>query len=150
MKTLIFILSAFMSFNATSAEKFNGKAFAKTYFEAWSETQKPNAKAEDIEHYLKLLKDDIGHQHLPYDPEADRAEDNKDLMREGMTYYLGAHTDYSSELLSITEGLNVVIIKYAYKSQGVHPQTKEAVEINKELIEVLEIEDGLVSVIRKY
>jgi hypothetical protein len=132
------------------AHDFNPDTFAKEYFIAWSATQSPKANKQDIENYLEFLADDIGHQHLPYDPEATRSTDGKAKMREGMSYYLGAHTEYKSTLISLLTGYDVIIIKYETHSKGIHPQTKEELESKYKTIEVLELENNKVSVIRKY
>jgi hypothetical protein len=61
-----------------------------------------------------------------------------------------AHTEYSGILISFTVGHDVVVIKYATSSKGIHPQTKQVTAHNYMTLEVLEIENGRVSVIRKY
>ena len=136
--------------NVANAEQFNSEKFAKDYFDAWVATQSPTATNKDIEHYLSFLTDDIGHQHLPYDPDDTRSSEGKKNMSEGMNYYLGAHTGYSGKLISYTDGHDVVVIKYETSSKGIHPQTKQVIAQNFLTLEVLEIEDGKVSVIRKY
>ena len=128
----------------------NVEKFASEYFLAWSASQSPAATKKDIEIYLEFLTDDIGHQHLPYDALADRVPDGKTSMREGMRYYLGAHTEYKAKLMSIVSGYNVIVIKYSTFSKGKHPQTGEVMEQSYDMVEVLEIEKGKVSVIRKY
>ena len=151
MRTIAF--TCFCLFFGTSvviATELDEKAFAHKYFTAWASTQKPEASKQDLEHYLELLTDDVGHQHLPYDPEATRAADGKESMREGMTYYLGGHDEYSATLQSVTVGHDVVVIKYHSKAKGVHPQTKQLFEQNDNTVEVLEIENGKVAVVRKY
>lgn len=120
------------------------------YFDLWVTSQAPNASKEDIEKYLDLLVQDIGHQHLPYDPDDSLQPDGKDNMREGMLYYLGEHTEHSATLTSIKTGFNVIVIQYETISKGVHPQTKQEVKSSYETIEVLEIEADKVSMIRKY
>jgi hypothetical protein len=144
--SLLFCMSSFAKdLDSESAEKL-----ANQYYAAWIATQAPTANKKDIKNYLELLVDDIGHQHLPYDPIADRSPEGKSDMLTGMTYYLGGHTEYSSKLLSITTGYNVVIIKYLTDSKGKHPQTGELMVQSYNTIEVLEMENGKVSVIRKY
>ncbi len=133
-----------------SYEDAETDSFGVLYFNAWIATQSPDAKAQDIEHYLKLLTDDVGHQHLPYDPDADRHPDGKANIRKGMTYYLGAHTEYGSTLIQQMSGHNVVVIKYKSYLKGIHPQTGQTIEKESETLEVLELENGKVSVIRKY
>lgn len=135
---------------AKDSNSNNLEKFGTEYFSAWKATQSPAATEKDIENYLEFLTDDIGHQHLPYDPEADRTPEGKISMREGMAYYLGTHTEYNAKLISIVFGHNVVIIKYSTCSKGKHPQTGEIIEQSYNTIEVLEIENGKVSVIRKY
>ena len=136
--------------SAANAEEFNSEQFAKDYFNAWTATQSPVATKDNIEHYLSFLTEDVGHQHLPYDPDDSRSADGKENMREGMSYYLGAHTEYSGKLISNTFGFDVVVIKYETSSKGIHPQTGEVITQNYLTVEVLEIENGKVSVIRKY
>ena len=126
------------------------ETLGKAYFEAWQQTQMPDAKPEAIENYLDFLADDVGHQHLPYDPDASRLPDGKSRMREGMSYYLGVHTSYESELLDLIIGHQVIIIKYQTSATGIHPQTKRHLTIEDLTIEVLEIENGKIAVIRKY
>ncbi|KAA9129652.1 nuclear transport factor 2 family protein [Marinihelvus fidelis] len=150
MNKLLVALAALASAVPAHAEAIDLGAFGQAYFNAWTATQAPNATAADLENYLSLLTDDVGHQHLPYDPDSTRHPTGKADMREGMTYYLGAHTAYSAELGMVTPGYNVVVITYSTASSGVHPQTGETIEQSYDTLEVLEIEDGKVAVIRKY
>lgn len=150
MKRLyLFLISLSISLSLSAGE-VDLTEFGKSYFSAWKATQAPNATKQDIQHYLSFLKDDVGHQHLPYDPDDSRLPDGKESMRNGMSFYLGAHTDYSAELYQVVPAYNVVVINYSTKSSGVHPQTKEVMHQSYDTMEVLEIEDGKVSVIRKY
>ncbi len=130
-------------------EKFDGKKFAQDYFNAWSATQKPEATKKDIEHYLSFYKDDLGHQHLPYSPDDKRYPDGKDGMREGMTHYLGAHIEYRSKLINSTFGHQVIVIEYETYAKGQRPGGETVVQ-EYHTLEVLEIEDNKISVIRKY
>ena len=98
--------------NTANAEEFNSEKFVNDYFRAWTATQSPAATKENIEQYLSFLSEDVGHQHLPYDPDDARNPDGKENMREGMSYYLGAHTEYLGKLISHTDGHGVVVIKY--------------------------------------
>lgn len=146
----IWLVLAFGVIGTASAQEFDYDKFANDYFDAWVATQNPTATKEDLEHYLSFLTEDVGHQHLPYDPDDSRSPTGKSDMREGMTYYLGAHTEYEGRLVSHMHGHGVIIIKYESSSKGVHPQTKQEVSRHNRTVEVLEIEDGKVSVIRKY
>jgi len=152
MKLFISICLVLISstISAANAERFNPAEFAKDYFNAWAATQSPAATKENLEHYLSFLTEDVGHQHLPYDPDDTRSPDGKKNMREGMSYYLGGHTEYLGKLISHTDGQDVVVIKYETSSKGIHPQTKQVIVQNYLTLEVLEIENGKVSVIRKY
>lgn len=124
--------------------------FGRQYFTAWSATQSPNATEHDLDKYLSLLRSDVAHQHLPYDSDDSRMPDGKVRIREGMLYYLGAHVSYTAQLNHIIPAHNAVAISYTTTSKGIHPQTKELVELQYQTLEVLEIEDGKVAVIRKY
>lgn len=145
----IVFISAILCFQANATD-FNPQKFAKNYFNAWAATQSPKASQKDLQHYLSFLTDNIGHQHYPYDPDDTRKPDGKKSMLKGMTYYLGAHTEYSAKLLDVTYGDNVVVIKYQSSVKAVHPQTKQVIDKTFDTVEVLEIEDGKVGVIRKY
>jgi ketosteroid isomerase-like protein len=132
------------------SDEFDANQFALNYYNAWIATQSPQAKKSHIQKYLSLLKDDVGHQHLPYDPDAKRMPNGKQNMFEGMLYYLGAHKEYAAELTNVVMGYKVVVLKYSTQSRGKHPQTGRLIEQSYDTIEVLEIEDGKVAVIRKY
>jgi len=88
------------TFSARAEEPFDLKAFAQHYYKTMTATQAPNAGAKQLEAYLNLLSDDVGSQHIPYQFDDSRAADGKELMRKGMSFYLGAHTHYESELLN--------------------------------------------------
>ncbi|ACA87093.1 nuclear transport factor 2 family protein [Shewanella woodyi] len=150
MKKLILLISCFIAAFSAYAEEVDLKEFGKSYFQAWQATQVPEATTKDVENYLSFLKEDVGHQHLPYASDDSRLPSGKSNMREGMAFYLGAHTAYSATLNQIVPAYNVVVITYSTQSSGIHPQTKEVIHQNYETMEVLEIEDGKVSVIRKY
>lgn len=147
LSILLCAISGLVSINAA---EFNTKKFANDYFYAWTATQSPNALGEDIEYYLSFLTEDVGHQHLPYDPDDARNSDGKNNMRKGMNHYLGAHTEYVGTLINLTLGYDVVVIQYDTLAKGIHPQTKELITQKYRTLEVLEIENGKVSVIRKY
>lgn len=126
------------------------KALGQKYFRVWTATQAVGATEKEVENYLNLLTDDIGHMHYPYDKNDSRLAGNKENMRKGMLYYLGVHTEYKATLSSIAVGHNVIIIKFKSFSKGIHPQTKKEISSTKNTVEVLEVEKGKISMIRKY
>jgi hypothetical protein len=58
-------------------------------------------------------------------------------------------TIFAKSLARLAEG-DAVIIKYDTYAKGKHPQTAEVIEQSYDTVEVLELEAGKVSVIRKY
>jgi hypothetical protein len=153
MKKLLFVtLSVFISLSVSATEtKLDLDAFARQYFAAMVATQAPDATEQDLENYLALLTDDIGHSHLPYVTDDSREPDGKQAMRKGMTFYLGAHTEHKAELLDVfTFNQSAVAIRYSNSAKGIHPQHKQAISYSQIMMEVLEIENGKVAVIRKY
>lgn len=125
--------------------------FGQTYFDKMSATQAPNATSKELEDYLALLTDDVGHSHLPWVKDDSRTPTGKADMRKGMTFYLGAHSEYKTELLNVfTFNHSAVAIRYSNYAKGIHPQSKQPIEYSNIMMEVLEIEDGKVAVIRKY
>ncbi|WP_448568339.1 nuclear transport factor 2 family protein [Thalassotalea ganghwensis] len=146
---LLLTLMAFFTFADESTVDL--KAFGQLYFERMSATQAPNATKADIEAYLELLAEDVGHTHLPWVTDGSRAPNAKDGHREGMTFYLGAHSEFTSELLDIyTFNQSAVAIRYTKSAKGIHPQSKQPIEYQHVMMEVLEMDNGKVGVIRKY
>lgn len=64
-------------------------------------SQAPDATTKELENYLALLVDDVGHSHLPSVTDDSREADGKKSMRKGMAFYLGALTEYQAELLDV-------------------------------------------------
>lgn len=50
----------------------------------------------------------------------------------------------------MTIGYNVIVFKYSTKSEGIHPQSKELIKQEYNTVEILELENDKVAVIRKY
>lgn len=145
---LVIYLVAFACLAKANETHFNYEAFVEEYFSSWRETQKPNATKRDLERYLSLLTDDVAHQHIPYDLTDTREPNGKQVIREGMTYWLGANTEYRAKLIDFTIGHNVVVIKYEAVLKTV--DKGNVISIQRHNIEVLELESGKVSIIRKY
>lgn len=147
--TLGLVLVTTFSVNAEKA--FDLKAFAQHYYKAMTATQRPNATEKELEAYLSLLTDDVGSQHIPYQLDDSRTADGKELMRKGMSFYLGAHTHYESELLNtFIFNDSGFAIRYKNHAKGIHPQSKQPIEYTSVMMEVLEVENGKVAMIRKY
>lgn len=150
MKKLFICLAGFAFFSAsTLADDFDYDAFVKAYFNAQVMTQQPNATEEDLEHYLSFLTDDVGNQHFPNAPDDSREPDGKDMMRKGMGRYLGVHTEYKAELIDYQYGFNAVSIKHKFSAKGKRADGSEF-SYSKIALDVLELENGKVSVIRRY
>lgn len=133
----------------TLADSFDYDAFVKTYFDAQVKTQQPNATKEDLEHYLSFLTDDIGNQHFPNAPDDSREPDGKEMMRKGMSRYLGVHTEYKAEIIDYQYGYNAVSIKHKFSAKGKRADGSDF-SYSKVVLDVLELENGKVSVIRRY
>ena len=125
--------------------------FAHHYFEIMIATQSPEATEKELEAYLALLTDDIGHSHLPWVTDDSRLPDGKEAMRKGMTFYLGAHTKYEAELLNVfVFNDSAIAIRYKNYAKGIHPESKQPIEYSQVMMEVLEMDKDKVGVIRKY
>ncbi len=152
MKTLIsamLIMITQVTSASPNSAQFNYTKFANNYFKIWTATQSPNATESDLENYLALLTEDVGHQHFPHDMEDHRNPSGKSNIREGMMHYLAAHKTYSAKLLSITYGASVIAIKYEAKATYMN-QKDELAAWQHTMLEILELENGKVAVIRKY
>ena len=150
MRFTLLILALLFS-TITFANELDLKQFAQTYFKTMIATQAPDASKVELENYLALLTEDVGHSHLPWETDDSRVPDGKQAMRKGMTFYLGAHTEYKAELLDVfTFNHSAIAIRYKNSAKGIHPQTNHAIAYTQVMMEVLEIENGKVAVIRKY
>ncbi|MEO2282113.1 nuclear transport factor 2 family protein [Pseudoalteromonas pernae] len=152
MKIIIAGAALLLSMSALAEEaQIDLKDFAHLYFEKMTATQAPNATEKDLEEYLALLTDDVGHAHLPWVTDDSRTPSGKADKRKGMTFYLGAHTHYSAELLDVfTFNHSAIAIRYRNHAKGVHPQNNQPIEYSQVMMEVLEMEGDKVAVIRKY
>lgn len=147
------IVLLFVSSTSSAGDTDDLNDLALKYFHAKVATQQPDATPEDIEAYLALLTDDIGYEHKPYRLlEAGKAntQDGKQRMREGMTYYLGGNEKFTAELEIVALGFNAIAIQYSgihkFRRGGEGPILTEHYTV----MEVLEIVDGKVSIIREY
>lgn len=148
---LVSIFSASVAANTKKVDsQFDYERFTRDYFSAWKAVQAPNATKANLEHYLSFLTDDIGYQHLPFSDNDSREADGKVQIRQGMSYYLGMHSGYKAKLTHYSYGHNVITIEYDTQANGVHPDTGQLVSNEYSSLEVLEIENGKVSVIRHY
>lgn len=152
--TALFMLLTSLTLTADDThvdKRIDLKAFAQLYFDRMTATQAPDATKEDLEKYLELLADNVGHSHLPWVTDDSRLPDGKEAMRKGMTFYLGAHTEYTSELLNVfTFNTSAIAIRYKKHAKGIHPQNQQKIEYTDIMLEVLEMEGDKVAVIRKY
>lgn len=153
MKKCFSILVIFITLISTSAlasgDQFDYDNFVKQYHQAMTNTQTPNASNEDLEYYLSFLTEDVGNQHFPNAPDDSREPEGKKLMREGMSRYLGVHTEYNGEIIAYIIGYNSVALKHAFSAKGLRSDGSEF-SYSKVVLDILELENGKVSVIRRY
>ncbi|PKG80681.1 hypothetical protein CXF85_21420 [Colwellia sp. 75C3] len=150
LSSLLGLLFVFPIMVNAKEQSFDYEKFTNEYFAAWTNVQKPQATKQDLEHYLTFLTDDIGYQHLPYSNDDSRAPDGKVMLRKGMNYYLGIHTQYQAKLTNKSFGHNVIMIEFRTKAKGIHPDNGQEILIDNSVLEVFEIEQGKISVIRHY
>ncbi|TMP85893.1 hypothetical protein CWC05_16290 [Pseudoalteromonas ruthenica] len=151
-KYLFFAVSILVSASLSAKEtKIDLNELAQKYFDTMVTTQSPGATKKDLETHLNLLTEDVGHSHLPWVTDDSRLPNGKEAMRKGMTFYLGAHSEYNAELLDVfTFNHSAVAIRYKNYAKGTHPENNQPIEYSQVMMEVLEIEDGKIAVIRKY
>ena len=148
-KTVTILLTLLWFTGDILAEESNLENLAQEYFQARLATQQPGATEADLEAYLALLSDDVGYEHKPYRL-LDEGGGGKQGMREGMTYYLGKNEGYDAELVSVAIGHNALAIQYegthVYRRGGEGP----IVTRHFNAMDVLEVDDGKISIIREY
>jgi hypothetical protein len=147
---MLFLATMFTStITLASENKFDYDKFVKQYHQAMTNTQKPDASKEDLEHYLSFLTDDVGNQHFPNAPDDSRNSDGKKLMREGMSRYLGVHTSYDASIIEYIIGYHSIALKHRFSAKGLRSDGSDF-SYSKVVLDVLELENGKVSVIRRY
>jgi len=153
MKKIIAIVSVVLmcvSLSITAANK-ELETLAQQYFSTMVATQAPNATHKELEAFLALLSDDVGSQHIPFQPDDTRAPDGKENMRKGMTFYLATHTKYEAKLLNTFIFNNSgFAVRYSHHAKGIHPQNQQPIEYSQTIMDVIEVEDGKIVMIRKY
>ena len=153
MKKIILFTIIFCAtkFSAKAQEPtFNSVDFANAYFKAWNKTQMPKASEKDLENFLALLTEDVALQHLPYQKADDRKPNGKETLRKGMNRWRGANTSYKAKLIDVNYGHNVVIIEYQAVMTFNDEKTGKERSITRNNLEVLELDEGKVAIIRKY
>jgi len=138
------------SFQVNAQDNYNPEDFANTYFETWNKTQSPTATITDLENFLALLTDDVALIHPPYDMSDTREPNGKEVIRKGMPRWLGANTSYLAKLIEVTYGNDVVVLKYQAVMTYLDEKTGKEKEIVRNNLEVLELDQGKVAIIRKY
>ncbi|MCW8108016.1 nuclear transport factor 2 family protein [Alteromonas ponticola] len=142
---LVWVLAA-----TAEMDDASGSTFAQHYFKAWEATQMPDASEEELDAYLALLTDDVGYQHLPYVTSGLRTAGGKAELKKGLLHYLGSTTSYQATLEKVMVGHNVIVIQYHTVVTGVHPDTQQATSLDYRSVDVLELDEGRVAVIRHY
>lgn len=153
MKKLFIVAFFVMASLPVSAKesKTDFMELGQNYFDAMVASQAPNATSKDLEKFLALLTDDVGSTHLPYVTDDSRLPNGKEDMRQGMTFYLGSHTEFNAELLDMfIFNSSAIAIRYKKSAKGIHPQTKQPIAYSQTQMDILEIENGKIAIIRKY
>ncbi|MBL4659782.1 MAG: hypothetical protein JKY19_05460 [Alcanivoracaceae bacterium] len=78
-----------------------------------------------------------------------RKPNGKNSMREGMSRYLGVHTGYEANLIEYIVGYNLIALKHKFSARGLRSDGSEF-SYSKVVLDVIEIENGKISVIRRY
>ena len=63
--------------------------------------------------------------------------------------YLGVHTEYEAKILEYIVGYNSIALKHTFSAKGLRSDGSEF-SYSKVVLDVLELENGKVSVIRRY
>lgn len=93
--------------------KHNLTEITKKYLTAKTAVQQKNSTKADIEHMLSFMKDDIQTEHKPHKTlQCENDGKGKEGFREGLSYYLGKYTSTKLTIDSVTEGKNMVAVKF--------------------------------------
>ncbi|WP_185235002.1 nuclear transport factor 2 family protein [Teredinibacter franksiae] len=151
MKNLI--ASAFFVLVSVSAfgKEPQLEKFAEEYFATFIATQQDDATKADLETYLDFMTDDVGHTHSPFFSDEKRYKDGKDRLRQAMLPYLKKNTGFKAELIEIRI-FNETAIALRYSHSAVYVDVEKGTKSpwSYVMMEILEIENGKVGMIRKY
>ncbi|MCL1078669.1 hypothetical protein L2734_10955 [Parashewanella spongiae] len=70
-------------------------------------------------------------------------------MRKITSHYLGVHTDCKIKIISHIIGHNSIALKQVFSAKGSHSDGSEF-SYRKKVLDVIELENGQVSAIRRY
>ena len=141
------VLSAFIIFvpmHVKATEPTTLTQITKHYLAAKSAVQQKHSTDKDIEHMLTFFSDAIQVQHMPH-TEIHCKNDfkAKERFRQGLGHYLGKYDDTQIKILDITEGVNMVAVKFTETIK--HPlDGKQLTTITKALY-VLEFDGHLIT-----
>ncbi|SMF15590.1 hypothetical protein SAMN02745866_01021 [Alteromonadaceae bacterium Bs31] len=140
----------FVSVSALGTEPQLEK-FAQAYFTAFVATQQDDATKADLESYLDFMAEDVGHTHIPFFSDEKRYKDGKDKLRQSMLPYLNKNTGFKAELIE-TRVFNETAIALRYSHSAVYVDAEKGKKSpwSYVMLEILEIENGKVGMIRKY
>lgn len=117
---------------------------AKRYMAAKNAVQQKDSTKQDIENMVAFMRDDIQTEHKPYKLlECKNDGDGKEGFRRGLSYYLGKYESSKTEILDITEGQNMVAVKFL-ETIEFEKDGKIVSDTSKQLF-ILEFKDGLIS-----
>ena len=132
------------------AESTTVDALAEDYFEAWQNSQKPAATKTDLEHYLSFLTEDAAWQHIPYQTSDERVAGGKQNIRDGMTQWLGSHETYQAKMIRMVNKEHFIILEFESEATIEDGETGEIKSIKRHYLDVLELDDSRVAVVRRY
>lgn len=128
------------------AEQSKGKLteIIKNYIAAKTAVQQKTSTKADIEHMLSFVQEDVQVEHKPHkELKCENPGDGKVRFREGLSYYLGKYESSKTEIIDITEGKNVVAIKFR-ETIEIEWQGKMETDVSNALY-IFEFKDGLIS-----
>lgn len=146
---LVTLLATINFAHANKKNTFNPSIFAQQYFDAWVQSQQPDATERDIDQYINFLTADAVWQHLPYAVSDQRKKDGSQKIKQGMMRWLNSHQRYKAKLLRIQANEHFVLIEFT-SSGIIKDEENNTLLLTKHYIDVLELEDKKVAVIRRY
>lgn len=111
--TIMFTLAASAGMSAYASETPDYEQIVRNYIAAKNAVQQSDSTAQDVEHMLSFMKDDIQTEHKPHKfMECENNGKGKERFRAGLTHYLGKYDSTDTEILNITPGQNMAAVKF--------------------------------------
>lgn len=151
MKKMIAFVLLVLASTGVYGEEVDLDNFARQYFSAFVDFQLPEANSDVLDKYLDYLAVDVGHTHMPFRKDDTKYADGRDRYRKDLLSMMGKNKKLKAKLLEVRV-FNTTAVALRFELSATYVDTDKDIVSpwSFVLTDILEIEDGKVSMIRRY